>query len=441
MSETMDSATGAAADLNALREVIAGPLHEIARRLSRYLAEGWPHTALVIFTHECTGRPRKVAGASSVVNRVTISELEDLKSKIGPGQLLSTAAQIGGVQRSVWLLRDVTDALLVLLPRASNRQLPRPADLAAVFGIVATSIRQQVAQASPDYLAESRAASTARARTIAELAASHEASLVAILTTLRSTRLEDRNARRAAAESASRALVALRSTQNADRELSEEPAAAAFSRLRKEIRQLLQHHRAEVEFVSPPLKGKALPGEIAYAARAMTRAIALAFATQTALARLRISWGCDNAALSIDVRDQESGDLDTAVLRRQLLGRVQTLGGSLHIETVPRWGSRVAIELPLEPPAARPDEDRLARLNRREREVLALVSAGKRNKAIATELGVTESTVKFHLGGIFKKLEVTSRGEAAALGLCANPTGTSALGTPTGTDAVQGRLS
>ncbi len=414
------TATEGAAEFRALRDVIAGPLYEIARRFSRFLGPRWPHTALVIFTHECTGRPRKIAGDTTVVDKITISELEDLKTRLEPGTALGTTASIGGAQRWVWTLRDVTDTLLVLIPRNPGQQLPAPADLAAAFGIVATSIMQQVAQASPDYLAESRAASTERARTIAELTAAHEAALVAILNTLRSTGLDDNTARLTATDSTSQALLALRSTQNTDRELSEEPAATAFTRLRKEMRQLLRHHPAHIEYVPPPADGKPLPGETAYAARAMTRATVLAFTTQPTLTRLRIAWASDDTTLTIDVRDRESGELDAAILRRQLQGRARTLGGDLRIETIPQWGSRVTIELPLESPAARPDEDPLATLNRREREVLALISVGKRNKAIAVDLGVAESTVKFHVAGILKKLKVSSRGEAAALGRLAH---------------------
>ena len=49
--------------------------------------------------------------------------------------------------------------------------------------------------------------------------------------------------------------------------------------------------------------------------------------------------------------------------------------------------------------------------------MLALVAAGKRNKVIAQELGVAESTVKFHVAGVLKKLAVSTRGEAAVIGL------------------------
>ncbi|MEV0055200.1 helix-turn-helix transcriptional regulator [Saccharopolyspora shandongensis] len=403
------------AGLPALREVIDGPLHEIAGRFSRFLADRWPHTALVIFTRECTGRPRKVAGAPEMINKITIAELERLKAAVEPGRPLSTTATIAGATRTVWTVLDPVGTLLVLFPRAARKRFSQPAELAEIFGIVVTSIRQQVAQASPDYLAESRAASSERARTIAEMVAAHETALVSILTTLRSTGLDDRHARLAAIDSASGALVALRSAQQSDLALSEESAMAAFARLRKEIRQALRHHGAEIEFVAPPKSGCPLTGEVAYAARAMTRTAVLAFTTQSGLARLRIAWTCGGKSLRVDVRDHGSGRLDMRSLRRQLDGRARTLGATVDLDAVPDWGSRATIDLPLDPPPDRANESRLASLNRRELEVLCLVTQGKRNKAIATELGVTESTVKFHVAGVLKKLEVTSRGEAAAM--------------------------
>ncbi|MFF5989977.1 helix-turn-helix transcriptional regulator [Prauserella flavalba] len=403
--------------LLALRDVIDGPLHEIAGRFSRFLSDRWPHTALVVFTRECTGRPRKVAGDTETINKVTIGELEQLKALVEPGHALGITATIAGAPRTVWAVQDPIGTLLVLIPRASRKRLPEPAALADLFGIVATSIRQQVAQASPDYLAESRAASTERARTIAEMAAAQETALVAILTTLRSTRLDDHRARVAATESASAALVALRSAQKTDLALSEEPASAAFTKLRKKIRQTLRHHDAQLDLVPPAPAARPLPGDIAHAARAMTLTAVLAFTAQKGLGRLRVAWESDDTSLRIDVRDQESGSLDVNDLRHQLDGRARTLGATVELEAVPGWGSRMTIHLPFEPTHDHAGETRLESLNRRELEVLRSLTQGKRNKAIAAELGVTESTVKFHVAGVLKKLEVSSRGEAAALAI------------------------
>lgn len=46
------------------------------------------------------------------------------------------------------------------------------------------------------------------------------------------------------------------------------------------------------------------------------------------------------------------------------------------------------------------------RLTKREREVMPLVAAGKMNKQIAGELGISETTVKVHRGNIMRKLGV-----------------------------------
>jgi DNA-binding NarL/FixJ family response regulator len=53
------------------------------------------------------------------------------------------------------------------------------------------------------------------------------------------------------------------------------------------------------------------------------------------------------------------------------------------------------------------------RLTRREREVLELIAAGRSNKRIALELGISEKTVKTHVGHLLAKLGVTDRTQAA----------------------------
>jgi NarL family two-component system response regulator LiaR len=67
--------------------------------------------------------------------------------------------------------------------------------------------------------------------------------------------------------------------------------------------------------------------------------------------------------------------------------------------------------------AARPrsPESDHERLTRREREVLALIAHGRSNKRIAVELGISEKTVKTHVGHVLAKLGVTDRTQAALL--------------------------
>lgn len=48
---------------------------------------------------------------------------------------------------------------------------------------------------------------------------------------------------------------------------------------------------------------------------------------------------------------------------------------------------------------------RFDRLTQREREVMALVTAGLMNKQVAAEFGVSEITIKFHRGNVMRKMD------------------------------------
>jgi two-component system nitrate/nitrite response regulator NarL len=57
---------------------------------------------------------------------------------------------------------------------------------------------------------------------------------------------------------------------------------------------------------------------------------------------------------------------------------------------------------------------RMARLTRREREILALLAEGADNDAIAQELVISPQTARTHIQNVLGKLGVHSRLEAAA---------------------------
>ena len=67
-------------------------------------------------------------------------------------------------------------------------------------------------------------------------------------------------------------------------------------------------------------------------------------------------------------------------------------------------------------------------LTAREREVLALLADGVGNREIAHALGISEHTVKFHLGAIFGKLGATTRTEAVRRGAAPRADSTSEAG-------------
>ena len=61
--------------------------------------------------------------------------------------------------------------------------------------------------------------------------------------------------------------------------------------------------------------------------------------------------------------------------------------------------------------------DRIAALSRRQREVLLQLAAGKLNKQIAFELGLSERTVKMHRAAVFASLGVRTSADAIRLAI------------------------
>jgi DNA-binding NarL/FixJ family response regulator len=60
-------------------------------------------------------------------------------------------------------------------------------------------------------------------------------------------------------------------------------------------------------------------------------------------------------------------------------------------------------------------QPRRDRLTEREREILGLLAAGLSNRAIGERLGITERTVKFHVGEILARLGASNRAQAVAI--------------------------
>ena len=75
---------------------------------------------------------------------------------------------------------------------------------------------------------------------------------------------------------------------------------------------------------------------------------------------------------------------------------------------------------PPAPTAAKPrprDDSGLSTLSAREREILTLIARGDSNKLIARALEIAETTVKIHVQHILRKLDCSSRVQAAVLAI------------------------
>ena len=394
---------------------MAQSLLGIAGALSDMLRPAIPHSALVIFTEDCTGRPQKKSGLAGIIDRVTIAELDVIRDEAA-GAALAGDVVIGGASHRVTVWSAETAAILVLVDVEVD-ELPQElvAHVQEVWELIALSIRQQVAAAAPSYIADSRSASRDRASLIADLTDTQATTLESLLAVLRSTDHSDVAARQRAIDIAASAMVQLRAVSDRDRLLSEEPVTSAFERLRDDLAPLVKHGGLEVEFVPPPVEGRPLPGEVAHAARAVVRGAVLALSDSASANRVRIQWDCDGSNLLIGIRDNGAGNLDQASPGlSQLSARVAVLDGTIAVQSTAGWGSQLDIAIPLDSGSAAPLPDADG-LTRREREVLALLAAGKRNRAIGEQLTISENTVKFHVANVLRKTGTGSRAELAAL--------------------------
>lgn len=421
--------------LQAIAAVSSATLATIAAQLREATLPYVGSSALIIFTEDCTGRPQKKAGDEAIISRVSVAELDHLRSLVtgdgsagdgagvavnGGGSPWLGEAVLGGEKRPVLALSSPSNALLVL---ADPRPLPDPADrgpaerlLRYLWTLAAERIREKVADAPPSYLIESRAASAERVRVTAELVDRHSTTLETLLAALRSPALTDDAARKAATETAAKALVGLRTLNDRTTELVEEPVSSAFQRLRDDLKPLMHFSGIDVQFIEPPVNGRALPGEVAHAARAIVRGLVLAMIDQGGVRRIRTQWDCDGENLLVNVRDDGPGELSEEAPNMARLGsRVEALNGRMSVDVMPGWGADVAVAIPLDPPARQMADVSEWKLGDRELEVLQLLAAGQRNRAIAAKLHISENTVKFHLRNIFRKVGASSRTEAIAM--------------------------
>jgi DNA-binding NarL/FixJ family response regulator len=98
--------------------------------------------------------------------------------------------------------------------------------------------------------------------------------------------------------------------------------------------------------------------------------------------------------------------------REQLLAAIRAVAEGLTVlepETIESVLRRSPESIALEPG----DEE----LTSRETEVLHMMTAGLTNREIASALGISENTVKFHIASIFGKLGTSTRTETVTEGI------------------------
>ncbi|MBW1604470.1 response regulator transcription factor, partial [Streptomyces sp. JJ66] len=133
--------------------------------------------------------------------------------------------------------------------------------------------------------------------------------------------------------------------------------------------------------------------------------------------------GCQRCAEALLEGQGRACRTQAAHLLRQARATAGELGAAPLRDGVELLAARARLGLgapgptPQEEPQPGPPADpaRSFGLTRRERDVLALVAAGRSNRQIAEELFIAPKTASVHVSNILAKLAVGSRGEAAAL--------------------------
>ena len=192
-----------------------------------------------------------------------------MRARVTESEAWHGEATIAGEQRPVLALTSETNALLTLtVPVLPEEPLERESALRMLdylWQLTARRIQEKVADAPPSYLLESRAASAERLRVTAELVDRHSTTLETLLAALRSSALDDATARKTVTDLAATSLVSLRTLSDRTTDLVEEPVAKAFERLREDLRPLMHFSGLDIQFIEPPVNGRALPGEVAHA--------------------------------------------------------------------------------------------------------------------------------------------------------------------------------
>ncbi|MFD4674366.1 LuxR C-terminal-related transcriptional regulator [Lentzea sp. NPDC058450] len=408
-------------DLQTAAALIQAPLGETLQRVSEALAADIPHVAIAELSN-CSYAPFKFRGESSGPS-VTIADLAALRSQVPARGSWQGRAVVGETEIPVVVLVSAMSEPSAMLVLLRDDDVPVPSHVLtvanALWDVVTSHMEGMRNEAVPATLAVSRAAAAARAVAISDLGDVYGAALTALLGVLRDRDVADSGARSRAVDLAVTALVELRARADLDRAQVEERAGDAFERLAESLRRVLRGRDVRLDLGPPGAEegaDRVVPTEVASTAAAVVRSTVHAMLDdQGGVSRVHIGWKIAGAVLRATVRDNGPGTLSCGSLDvRRVPERLGPLGGEVEVDAVPGWGATVTIHVPLGPPE-NPREDPLTVLGARELEVLGQLARGRRNRDIAGELHISESTVKFHVAKILEKLGVGSRGEAAAL--------------------------
>jgi signal transduction histidine kinase/DNA-binding CsgD family transcriptional regulator len=299
-------------------------------------------------------------------------------------------------------------------------------ELVALARVLAARVGGAPSASDTARLSLAHAVCSERERVTRELTDHFAQYLHTIVHRLRDASEDDVRARvHSATSAASRALVDLRVGRRPvwrqARRVDE-----AFVTLESDLGELARAAGIQLERALIGEAPQTLPNAVIDAACWITRAAMLNVVEHSGAARARIGWRLTTDELLLAIVDDGSGFDPQRASRGGLSAMRRTaegLGGSLELESTPGWGTRIDVRLPVHVDTSVPADESanalIGTLRDRELAVLRLLAVGHRNREIASELFLSQHTVKFHVANIFEKLGVRTRAEAAALAFAA----------------------
>jgi DNA-binding CsgD family transcriptional regulator len=425
-------ATSDTVDLAALADLVTAPTDELAESARAVLAPVLPHRALVLVSPAASGMPVRISAPSELRERLAAIDWLGIAASAIPSDdgasRVAVPDGIAGLRAAGWAASSGGSGVALIIGAEHRLEIDAAQDWAArqVATLAAARQRGMGDDPSPGTLAFSHTIAHERDRVRWELASRHAATLTTLLKALRDV---SHNGSRAtppgvamAIDLTSQALLELKASAKRNDAALYAGLATAFGEAETELRNIVRASGLQlITGLEGPDDGT-LPRAIARAARVISCAAALNAAQHSGADKLRVHWRLTDDSLVVTVADNGdglNGNEDAA--RREALElcrRVTGLGGTVELDSAPRWGSAMSCMLPLRSlPLApeTPGAESFSQLRAREREVLELMVAGMRNRDIAERLFITVRTVKFHVSNILRKLDVQSRAEVIVL--------------------------
>jgi DNA-binding CsgD family transcriptional regulator len=425
-------ATSDTVDLAALADLVTAPTDELAESARAVLAPVLPHRALVLVSPAASGMPVRISAPNELRERLAAIDWLSIAGSAIPdddgASRVAVPDGIAGLRAAGWAASSGGSGVALIVGAEHRLEIDPAQDWAArqVATLAAARQRGMGEDPSPGTLAFSHTIAHERDRVRWELASRHAATLTTLLKALRDV---SHNGSRAtppgvamAIDLTSQALLELKASAKRNDAALYVGFAAAFAEAENELRNIVRASGLQLVTGVDGAEDGTLPRAIARAARVISCAAALNAAQHSGADKLRVHWRLTDDSLMVTVADNGDGlhgDDDAA--RREALElcrRVTGLGGTVELDSAPRWGSAMSCMLPLRSlPLApeTPGSESFSQLRAREREVLELMVAGMRNRDIAERLFITVRTVKFHVSNILRKLDVQSRAEVIVL--------------------------